>query len=1014
MAEIINLATFALDTQKLQSNLNDLQDTYFDLRKEQKEYADQSKETAKQIESLTKAQKTLTSSAGDNSEAIAKNEKELQDLIKTQKDLYKSEQNLGIQMGTVRKEINQTTTQLRSYQDAEGKTASLIDLGNTALSRQIKNKNDARAANIALNNVANQLNPNIEEEAVLLKQLNSQMDKNTAFIKENSSETAKQKMNVGNYSSALEGLDGILQKFGINGQEVRTIVQGFTSTISTAGNDIANYSNKLIQSTASTLGFKTASQLAAESTTIQTLATEEQVTANVVLATTTNTATTATASSTIGLKAFSIALASTGIGLILVALGSLIAYFTNTQSGADKLNVVLETTKAVFNGILSVASGLGEKLVSAFQNPKKALSELYEFVKGNLINRFTAFRVILDGIVNLDFKKVTNGVLQAGTGVENLTDKIANGAKQVGKFLDDNAVKGVKVAAITRQIAQEQLKYNANQVAVNDALDEQLLISKDTSKSFAERGKAAENIIAITEKNGRAERNILELELKRLKIQQSIKGEKNLTNEERQAEIDLIAKIDDAEDRGLNARLEQSRVLSGLKKEQAEQAKKIQKEALDNALKQSKAEIDLFIAQQGFKRKSSEEEYKFNNELLSKEEKDLKLQLNAKKISQTEYEAQLLQLKNDALSKNADLVIENANLEIDAQTMKNQKILENDKYLSSEQLRIKQEALTAQLAAETKYQETLLEQGKINQVEYDLAIATVKAESKAKADELIEINKASEQEKTLLDLENQKTILADNFIALAEIEKQQNKIKLEQELKQAEDTGANTKIIKDKYAQYDKDIEQAKQANKVKLASDAFGSLAAIFGAESKAGKAAAVAQTTIDTYQSAVSAFKALSGIPIVGPILGGIAAGAAIATGFKAVKNITSTKTPEIKRPSYASGVIGLRGSGSGTSDNVTSNLSVGESVINARSTSMFANELSAINQAGGGVGLNGASNILNQNEMTNSANNSKMASMIAEAVAIGAEAGTKSGSQSGIKELSNDRKVMQDAKF
>lgn len=175
-----------------------------------------------------------------------------------------------------------------------------------------------------------------------------------------------------------------------------------------------------------------------------------------------------------------------------------------------------------------------------------------------------------------------------------------------------------------------------------------------------------------------------------------------------------------------------------------------------------------------------------------------------------------------------------------------------------------------------------------------------------------------------------------------------------------------------------------------------------------------AIAQTTIDTYQSAVSAYKSLSGIPIVGPVLGGIAAAAAVATGLSAVKKITATKQPSIKKPSYATGVIGLRGSGSGTSDNINANLSAGESVINARSTSMFANELSAINQAGGGVGLNGASNILNQNEVQNNASNSQMAQMIAEAVAIGAEAGTKSGSQTGIKELSNDRKVMQDAKF
>jgi len=107
-------------------------------------------------------------------------------------------------------------------------------------------------------------------------------------------------------------------------------------------------------------------------------------------------------------------------------------------------------------------------------------------------------------------------------------------------------------------------------------------------------------------------------------------------------------------------------------------------------------------------------------------------------------------------------------------------------------------------------------------------------------------------------------------------------------------------------------------------------------------------------------------------------------------------------------------LRGSGSGTSDDVNANLSVGESVINAKSTSMFANELAAINQAGGGVGLNGASNVLNQNQITNSANNSQMVKMIAEAVAIGAEAGASKGSEKGITGLSDNRKVMSDAKF
>lgn len=58
--------------------------------------------------------------------------------------------------------------------------------------------------------------------------------------------------------------------------------------------------------------------------------------------------------------------------------------------------------------------------------------------------------------------------------------------------------------------------------------------------------------------------------------------------------------------------------------------------------------------------------------------------------------------------------------------------------------------------------------------------------------------------------------------------------------------------------------------------------------------KAAAVAATTIDTYQAAMAAYSAVAGVPIIGPALGVAAAGAAIAVGASAVKNILSTPVP------------------------------------------------------------------------------------------------------------------------
>lgn len=58
-------------------------------------------------------------------------------------------------------------------------------------------------------------------------------------------------------------------------------------------------------------------------------------------------------------------------------------------------------------------------------------------------------------------------------------------------------------------------------------------------------------------------------------------------------------------------------------------------------------------------------------------------------------------------------------------------------------------------------------------------------------------------------------------------------------------------------------------------------------------GKAAAIAQTMIQTYQSATSAYAAMAGIPVVGPGLGAAAAAAAVAAGLANVAQIRAQGT-------------------------------------------------------------------------------------------------------------------------
>jgi hypothetical protein len=82
------------------------------------------------------------------------------------------------------------------------------------------------------------------------------------------------------------------------------------------------------------------------------------------------------------------------------------------------------------------------------------------------------------------------------------------------------------------------------------------------------------------------------------------------------------------------------------------------------------------------------------------------------------------------------------------------------------------------------------------------------------------------------------------------------------------------------------------QQLQLQTASNFFGDLAQLQRSESskmaKVGKAAAIAQAIINTYQSATAAYASLAGIPYVGPALGVAAAAAAIAAGMANVQAI------------------------------------------------------------------------------------------------------------------------------
>jgi len=178
---------------------------------------------------------------------------------------------------------------------------------------------------------------------------------------------------------------------------------------------------------------------------------------------------------------------------------------------------------------------------------------------------------------------------------------------------------------------------------------------------------------------------------------------------------------------------------------------------------------------------------------------------------------------------------------------------------------------------------------------------------------------------------------------MLEVEQQYDEL-----FKLAKKSGADITALEQQKANAISKIKQEQALADLEVANASLENLKGIFGEESAAGKSVAVAQATINTYKG-VS--EALGAAP---PPLNFLLAGTTLAAGLNNIKNIVS-----VPEPAFAQGGL-VNGAGSGTSDSVSARLSNGESVINARSTSMFKPLLSALNEAGGGRAFAGTDGV------------------------------------------------------
>ena len=77
----------------------------------------------------------------------------------------------------------------------------------------------------------------------------------------------------------------------------------------------------------------------------------------------------------------------------------------------------------------------------------------------------------------------------------------------------------------------------------------------------------------------------------------------------------------------------------------------LQKEANDKAIEQQKGALDLFIAQQGIKAKTLQEELAIEEQVSKKKVDILKAELNNKKITKTQFDAAIQEEENNLAGK---------------------------------------------------------------------------------------------------------------------------------------------------------------------------------------------------------------------------------------------------------------------------------------------------------------------------------------------------------------------------
>lgn len=197
------------------------------------------------------------------------------------------------------------------------------------------------------------------------------------------------------------------------------------------------------------------------------------------------------------LRFFKIALASTGIGAILLVLGPLVAFLTRTQKGIDLVNRVMAGFKAVADVFIDRLSAIGEKLRTDFIGTvKEAGTSVGGFFKSILSRDYASF------------------IAQ--------TTAAAQAIKEVANEVTEEAKAAAELTGALQQVRDETQALEVRTARARAEIKALNLVAEDTTRTFAERSEAAARAGAIERQLLADRQSLLERELAILEQQKAL------------------------------------------------------------------------------------------------------------------------------------------------------------------------------------------------------------------------------------------------------------------------------------------------------------------------------------------------------------------------------------------------------------------------------------------------------------------------------------------------------------